>query len=853
MDEKKKYSILGELEKCSGYSMALMTTFNFEIGFFERAVLSRLFAKDVKKVSVFVDSAELTSALKSFDIHHNGSHIGRKYMVNPVEMNGSFHPKVILLLGEKKARLFVGSANLKSSGLASNNEVFNYIDYSSEHPEHLDVIVDAINFFQAINDMSYKLDNALIKEAKEFIYYHRAPANGESYLLHNVKQNLLDQVSGLITEQISHIDVAVPYYDQELGALRALKERFPSAELRLFIQNKYSTFPIAYNDTHSIVSDINTFSKFLDNNGGSSGNFYHGKVFRFNASDRSYILYGSANCTQSALTKTVSEGGNIECDLFEIGSINEFDYFFDNMGLDSGTELSSQSMNYETEEATVFAYRYGVANHSLELHISYSKRIDGLRIMLGSENLKYMYTNDELIVNIEEEYREHLSDIFEISIAYGDKEELLRCWTYSSATLANNRTYHGNRDGFDDFEEDSTGSKFIQDRIKVLKAEATCLMDLQEYKNKQKYINQIKLEQEGEDGETEDFIIDYKIPDEYRYAYKQYKELQRIKGIFLHRFIGAYQFKETEQTKETPTVRGVSNTIESVTPRKRKATSEEKSFEYFIKGRIRGMQNDLYVNEVELEHYVYLVQVIIEVFDKFRKEEGVEDIFEPDYVIPVKIQFFIRILNKYIEKGIELDNFDDSLICKCFDVILENYLYLRTLDDQDEAKKYDFLGKDLLFGLEKNYGLRRSYPSYIKILIRTGTRNSLTLGFEKACGYIEELYGYKDYDMLCHFISERYNGASVYIKGTMLCIDYKTCDIRACLRPDLDVLREINRYSRNVSRIKSVTIRIKNNEESSDHLCEIVHTINVDYHQWKYIETGKDGMKFNSRTQFLGF
>ena len=114
--EEKKYSILDELAKCSGYDIALMTTFNFEIGFFERAVLNRLFAKDVKTISIFVDSDELTNALNEFDVAHSGSHIGKKYMVNPVKMGGSFHPKVILLLGEKKARLFVGSANVKTSG-----------------------------------------------------------------------------------------------------------------------------------------------------------------------------------------------------------------------------------------------------------------------------------------------------------------------------------------------------------------------------------------------------------------------------------------------------------------------------------------------------------------------------------------------------------------------------------------------------------------------------------------------------------------------------------------------------------------------------------------------------------------
>ena len=166
MEQDEKYSILDELAKCSGYDIALMTTFNFEIGFFERAVLNRFMVKDVKTVSLYVDSREFTNALNEFDAKNVGSHLGVKYMVNPVRINGSFHPKVILLLGEKKARLYVGSANIKTSGYATNNEVFNFVDYDENHSEYLDVIVNAIDFFCAINESTYKLDESVLKAAK---------------------------------------------------------------------------------------------------------------------------------------------------------------------------------------------------------------------------------------------------------------------------------------------------------------------------------------------------------------------------------------------------------------------------------------------------------------------------------------------------------------------------------------------------------------------------------------------------------------------------------------------------------------------------------------------------------------
>ena len=112
-----------------------------------------------KKISVFVDSQELAKAVNSIYT----SSIGKKYAVNPVVMRGSFHPKVILLLAEKKARIIIGSANLKLSGYYINNEIFNYVDYDIDHSEYRDIIFYAMDFFLMLHEnniYTYQLDGA---------------------------------------------------------------------------------------------------------------------------------------------------------------------------------------------------------------------------------------------------------------------------------------------------------------------------------------------------------------------------------------------------------------------------------------------------------------------------------------------------------------------------------------------------------------------------------------------------------------------------------------------------------------------------------------------------------------------
>ena len=123
------FKIFEQLEKCKDYDIALMTTFNFDINFFERSILNILYNNNIKKVSVFSDSKELNKSIT--EVTHTS--IGKKYMINPIEIKGAFHPKLILLLGQNKAKLFITSANLTVNGYYINNEIFNIFEYNANN------------------------------------------------------------------------------------------------------------------------------------------------------------------------------------------------------------------------------------------------------------------------------------------------------------------------------------------------------------------------------------------------------------------------------------------------------------------------------------------------------------------------------------------------------------------------------------------------------------------------------------------------------------------------------------------------------------------------------------------------
>ena len=69
---KEREKLIEKITKAKGYKVALFTTFNFNIDFFERTILSRLYDNNVRTVSLFVDTDEFNGALSSYKTNNLG-------------------------------------------------------------------------------------------------------------------------------------------------------------------------------------------------------------------------------------------------------------------------------------------------------------------------------------------------------------------------------------------------------------------------------------------------------------------------------------------------------------------------------------------------------------------------------------------------------------------------------------------------------------------------------------------------------------------------------------------------------------------------------------------------------------
>lgn len=796
--------IIEEISNSKGYSIALLTTFNFEISYFERAILNSLYDKNIRNIELFVDADELEKAVAESIVNS----LNRKYIVTPIRINSAFHPKVVLLLGEEKAKLIVSSANIKTSGYSLNNEIYNVFEYSKNNLDNLNLIHDAISFFEKLNSMAYYQDTKIFNKIDDLVYRHKKSNNNTIKLIQNLELSILDQLKNIITNKVVSIDIAVPYYDNELLAYKELSTIFECNNISLYLQNGLSTFPVEYNNDNGIVQPdkIKTYLK-LKNNG--KKNFYHGKVFRINTENSSYILYGSSNCTLSALSKTHHNGGNIECNILEEGTKSDFDYFFDNFEIETFEKLTCNILEYEPKEKKDYSFKYGIKNDEIKLYLTYKNINNNIKILIENKNLKYEYLNKELIITIDKDVEDKLNNIFDLIIAFNDKQETIRCWYIDTKTIENFRNAEKSN-SFDDIDIDEDMEKYrehmelIVRTLALTKEEYMQQLKLQKLLNKKSTLeNQENLDEEEID---DDFIIDKDIPDEYIRKNKDFTNAYIKSKLFSNRFFKGLKLKEncnvTNNKKDKE--------HQKKSQKRRLSTLSEKKLERFIKNRAKEMLRDEYVELVDYKHYKNSIGVILDIINRYKYKEKVEDIFEDKYVVQLSIDLINNLLEKETENNSNEEQ--ETTIILSFAVILENYI----INNSEEIKDYkvELQNKEILKKLDRLFNIRENYEKLLKYAIANVEEKFADLDYNYCKNYIDSLFGYKTKTQLLETIKNKFDkNAKINTDNDNVVVEFSTLEIGKYFKLDSSIIKEIRNYynlqSLNLNNIKIIINNIK--------------------------------------------
>ena len=820
MAEAKMDGLLEILKNAKGYDVALFTSFNFEIRFFEQAILNRLYANEIRKVSLFIDYGQFNKALAETKI----SSIGKKYIVNPVKIGTSFHPKVILLLGEKKAKLIVGSANIKLSGMVINNEVFNYIDYDANHQEYLDVINDAIRFFLKINELSLQLDQDLIKEITNYIYYHKTRENEEIFLFDNLEKSMLVHAKERITETVKTIKIAVPYYDNGLEAFQELQRTFPHAKIDLFIQNKSSTFPVMLNSKEKIAKHIHVFDGFTCQKKGAN-HFYHGKVFVFQTDTKAYALYGSSNCTNAALTKSYQDQGNVECDFFAIGEVGEFEYFFEEMNLLPEEPLISNVMVYEAAASSKVSFLYGEETDTVELHFKTSYEKNDFKVLYQDNELEFYYKAEELIVILPEDLFYFAEEVFDVEFHFSKEIETVRCWAINRLQIENNRRLKTDEKFLDDYEMDAEGDKYMEDKMRLFRAEATCTEELNVLQNKMEK----NVRQEEDEENPENYVHDTEIADAYRIYERQYQELDKICSMHYSRFLKQYS-SVFSMSHESSDGKEKSN---AKSKKSRTADSSEKKFARFIKGHVRNLLHENFYEKTTANHYIGLMATL---FDIFKKYEDCKGMFDPNYVLNTKVTYVDIVLKN---KRADMDEESkESFLAFCLELFLDLYERREKEEDVEIRETLDGMSRKLLLDMDEAYKIRENYPDYLRQYSLSRDFIFKGEGVKSICEYIEKGFGYKTEKLLKQYIGKIYPNADVRVEDDRFIVDVVISGERLLIMPDSGVLREIKNYSNANPGIQMAEINIEReglHTGKQNLIKKIRYEVNLNQHS--YVET----------------
>ena len=829
-DEAK--SILSILESSRGYDVALLTTFNFEIDFFEKAVLNRLLKNEIRKVSVYVDSKELAKAVsKAASVN-----IGVRYVVNPVEMQASFHPKIILLLGEKKARLIVGSGNMKTSGYYINNEVFGCIDYDSEQTELRGIISDAIRYFEECDKYTPRLDKDLLSEVHRFPYYRRAAENDRVHFLGNGTSSILEQVKHLITGNVEEIKIAVPYYDNGLTGLQTIRETWPLAECRLFLQHRWST----YQNT-SVAAWTERVFECIGSKEDNNSHFYHGKVFLFRTEDSDYLLYGSSNCTQSAFTKSKEEGGNCECDILIKGNRGEYESFYSQFII-TDKQPEGHPMVHENNDETNFYFRYGVFEKKMILHIGFVGSFKRGVFSYRGSVLPWKKTDGEILIEIEGD--QFPGGTFDLEAEYDDKKEVIKCWYIDRSALGLFRIPDQKVEELTDSEDFGEGDKFRDDYEKLLRAMGSCSQDW--YEIKQSIVPYLAAKEEeegaeraGQEDSEEDYIVTVSLSDEDYSAYRQFCTMERIRNKVTEKYLHSLPLFFRE--KDEGNGKTGNEEKEEGSNRKSHKITQVKRFKRFVRRIVRNISDPSNVEDASREHYIGIVAALFSVFDD-DKNEG---LFDDDYLIRTRCDLILAVLTKF-----DSDTDANRLwISRILDVLLHNHSVSETFENADKKSTCEQCNRRVLLALEKKYHIRNSYAGYF-ILSREYTNEE---NRRKAITYFEQLYGYRDIHEIESDLRKHYGSlCGIKLEQGVARVDILSENPENFLKPDPRLIRDLKRYSANVQKLSTIIIIVKNpKKKSGSSIIKVEHRITLSYNQWKSSILRANGQVQNKPSAYL--
>ncbi|MCA0931762.1 hypothetical protein LCM02_04810 [Lutimonas saemankumensis] len=311
----------------SKYSSCIITSFSFDFNYFEGRVMSVLRHANIKNVNVFVDGKFLEKHLEETTGNEFKHH--KSYSLIPVYEIGVFHPKIMLLTGPKHGLLVIGSGNLTSSGLSTNDEVWGAFHLNSIDSPNTPLFAEVwkylqqyINRVKGFNTQKLSWINQYspwLKEIEEFDSDNFIEINKDlslRFLGNYPKSSIYQQLEGILPkERIEKLTIISPYFDINGKVLENFQNDFDIDKMICITDSDFGLLPTKLNDHLCQVIpfyDWKNCIKEFD----AKFNRLHAKIFQFEYENGwEYFVLGSANSTIHGLGSNIEKAKNGEASI----------------------------------------------------------------------------------------------------------------------------------------------------------------------------------------------------------------------------------------------------------------------------------------------------------------------------------------------------------------------------------------------------------------------------------------------------------------------------------------------------------------------------------------------------------
>src|SRR5271166_2435826 len=308
--------------KQAGFHSSVATTYSVDGAFYDGSVQRRLRRFDCVNNILIADVSMLSRALAATP--ETFALAGQRYAIVPARVRGCFHPKILLRLGARRARLLVGSANVTAAGWGVNLEIaacFEYRHRDKERAAAGQLVRKAYDYLLRWLEpvQGEAIAHKLRLHRRDSAWLAELDANGTPVLLPDgtaadllcdfgdgepgIMNRLVELVDG---ERVRQIVVVSPYWDDDLSALRNLRTAFEMPTTIIGLNPFVSEFP-----TEAVKKDRSLRFIAVPAEEGNE-RFLHAKIIIVSSDKADHVVFGSANCTDAALGSVGRGGTNAE-------------------------------------------------------------------------------------------------------------------------------------------------------------------------------------------------------------------------------------------------------------------------------------------------------------------------------------------------------------------------------------------------------------------------------------------------------------------------------------------------------------------------------------------------------------